>query len=103
MSMPSGRRRALGLLIIGALTSAACIGASSDDGNKDDEVRNVERVIIGKAKPYSPDRTLESKTELLTKSQKARREAAWKAIAKVLKDARLAETEVEVDDKKPKL
>src|SRR5688572_26707819 len=95
-------RRALGLLVIGALASAAC-GASSDEGSKDDDIRNVERVIIGKAKPYSPDRTLDSKIDLLTKSQKARRDVAWKAIAKVLKDARLAETEVEVDDRKPKL
>lgn len=95
-------RRALAVVLLGAVASAACFSAS-DEGKNDDEIRNVERVIIGKAKPYSPDRTLDSKIDLLTQSQKARREVAWKALAKILKDARLAENEVEVDDRKPKL
>jgi len=84
-------RRLLGLLAIGGVAAVAACSNGEEAASSEDDIRTVERVIVGAAKPYSPDRTLDSKIDSLDKSQKARREAAWKAIAKVLKDKRLAE------------
>ncbi|MBX3222062.1 MAG: hypothetical protein KF795_16210 [Labilithrix sp.] len=91
------------IMVLGLAAAAGCAAASSDDASAEDEVRPAERVIIGRAKPYSPDRTLDAKSELLASSQKARREVAWKALAKILADTRVAEGEAKVDDKRVKL
>jgi len=96
-------RLALTLLAAAGAVAVAAGCSSSDDastGGGEDEVRNAERVIIGAARPYSPDRTLDSKIEILDSSQKARREAAWKAVAKVLRDVRVADDEAVVDGKR---
>jgi hypothetical protein len=97
-------RSRLPLIMIAALAlGAGCAAISGDEDKSDNDVQSADRAIIGKAKPYNPDRTLESKTDLLAKSQKARREAAWKSLAKVLVDANIAEDDVRVDNKRVKL
>lgn len=91
------------LLALGVAAAVGCSAESSDGASQDDDVRSVERAIIGPARPYVADKTLEGKKDTLDASQKARREAAWKALAKVLKDGRIAEPDVKVDSKRAKL
>lgn len=93
------RRAAALLLLAGAAAVAAC-SSTDDAGTGEDDVRTVERVIIGAAKPYTPDRALDGKIDSLNASQRARREAAWKAISKVLRDKRLADDDAVVDGKR---
>ncbi|MBS2014129.1 MAG: hypothetical protein JST00_14660 [Deltaproteobacteria bacterium] len=94
-------RRGLSLLLIGGIAAvAACSAGEEAADSSADEVRTVERVILGAAKPYTPDRTLDGKIATLDASQKARREVAWKAIAKVLRDRRVADEDAVVDGKR---
>lgn len=94
---------AIALCAIAASAAAGCSSASDEGASSEDDVRSVERAIIGPARPYVADKTLQGKRDALDGSQKLRREAAWKSIAKVLKDGRLAEPDVKVDSKRAKL
>jgi hypothetical protein len=96
----------LGLLALGLAASSAaggCSSATEEGASQADEVRGVERAILGPARPYSPDKTLDRQKDALDASQKARRDVAWKALAKVLKDGRIAEPGVKIDSKRAKL
>jgi hypothetical protein len=96
----------IALLALGIAAASAAVGcgAGGDEGSTgEDEVRPVERAIIGAARPYVADKTLDGKKDKLDASQKARREVAWKSIAKVLKDGRIADSDVKVDSKRAKL
>ncbi|MGC4071367.1 MAG: hypothetical protein QM760_02370 [Nibricoccus sp.] len=42
---------------------AACSNGE-EAASSEEDIRTVERVIVGAAKPYSPDRTLDSKIRL---------------------------------------
>ncbi len=86
------------LLALGALAGAC---ADRSDGAAADEapLRNVERKIVGPAQEYAADPALRAQTETLRVSIKARREAAWKAVAKILTPVALAEKGVTIDGK----
>jgi hypothetical protein len=86
-------KRGLAALAIVAL-AAGCAALNDESASSEDDVRPTERAMIGRAKPYPADKTLEDKKDALDASQKARREAAWTAIAKVLKPVNPAEREV---------
>src|SRR5690242_13974338 len=96
-------------LTVGALVGclvAAAAGCSSERGggsSREDDVRPVERAIIGAPTPYDPDRTLDAKKDALDASQKARREVAWKAVAKILRDKNLADDGAVVGGKRAKI
>lgn len=93
----------LAVFFLGLAAAVGC-GVSADQGaGEEDDVRSVERAIIGKPKEYPADRTLDTKLDLLNSSQKARREAAWKALAKVLRDVNLADPDVKVGRSRGKL
>jgi hypothetical protein len=94
-------RRIAGL-VLGLAVAAGC-GASSDDATNDEDVRSVERAIIGRPKNYVPDRTMDTRLAELNRSQKARREVAWKSIAKVLREVNLADPDVKVGRSRGKL
>jgi hypothetical protein len=51
----------------------------------------AERRVLGDAAPYEADRMLEAHADELRRSQRARREAAWAAVARVLAPVSLAE------------
>lgn len=51
----------------------------------------AERRVLGDAAPYDADRMLASRADELARSQRARREAAWAAVARVLAPVTLAE------------
>ncbi len=85
------------------LVAGACTEAQSDDPSNEDAVRSVERAALGKALPYVPDTTLAARAPDLAKSQKARREVAWKALAKILKDVNTSERAVRVNGRRIKI
>lgn len=89
----------IALLALGAL-AGACRGASDDGAEDESAIRNVERKIIGPAQEFPADPALKAQTEKLRTSIKARREAAWKVVAKVLQPVKLAAAGVEIDGKR---
>ena len=88
----------LGLLGLGAF-AGACRGSDDDGTAIDSALRPVERKMVGAARPYPADPALRAQTETLKTSIKARRAAAWKAVAKVLEPVSLAEPGVKIDGK----
>lgn len=51
----------------------------------------VDRRVVGEALPYEPDGTLRRRDDELARSQRLRREVAWRTLEKVLADVTLAE------------
>jgi len=96
-------RTLLGItLSLAALAAAACSGggATGDDASTDEgELRPLERKAVGKAAEYPADTTLRARLETLESSQKARREAAWKAVARILQPVKVADPTLKVDGK----
>jgi hypothetical protein len=52
----------------------------------------AERRVLGDAAPYEADPMLSAQAEALSRSQRARREAAWAVVARVLAPVRLSES-----------
>jgi hypothetical protein len=78
-------RRSLPLACSAGLV-LALFGGCSDSATEDDsDLRAGERKIVGEAVAYPADTTLAARLPELEKSQKARRDVAWAAIAKILK------------------
>jgi hypothetical protein len=61
------------------------------EGTSRSALSAVDRNIIGEAAPYVADGTLRARDDELRTSQRARREIAWQAVAKVLTEVPLAE------------
>jgi len=92
--------RALALATaLGAASVAAGCSAEESTASRSDDVRPVERVVLRAPRPYAPDRDLDARKSELDGSQKARREAAWKAVGKILANAR-ADDDVRVDGRR---
>lgn len=87
--------------LIGAMAfAAACSSASTEEDETqagEDQLRPLERKAVGKAVDYPADTKMRANFELLEKSQKARREAAWKAVARTLKPVKVADPKIKVD------
>lgn len=98
-------RKHLGaLLLLGAAAAAAagCSASLGDDAEaQEGELRPLERRAIGAAVPYEPDLELRARLGELASSQKARRQAAWKAVAKILKPVKLADERIAVNGEAP--
>ncbi|NOU32319.1 MAG: hypothetical protein HOO96_30805 [Polyangiaceae bacterium] len=94
-SLPFACAAALGLAMFGGCSD----GATEDDS----DLRAGERKIVGEAVAYPADTTLAPRVSELAKSQKARREAAWKAVAKILKPISVREKTAKNDGKVVKL
>lgn len=91
-------------VLVAAAIASGCSAAAPETETQGDAVRNVERKIIGLAKEYPADLSMRRSLDALNGSMKARREAAWKAVAKVLQPVQIAETGVDaggVDSKIP--
>ena len=96
-------RKLLGILLCITVTAAAAAGCKGGASEEEDEaeaqegqLRPLERKAIGKAVDYPADTTMRAKLETLEGSQKARRVAAWQALARVLAPSK---TTVKVDGK----
>lgn len=93
----------LAMLGLSVAAAAGCnAGATEDDDEseaQEGELRPLERKAIGKAVEYPADRTMRARLPELESSQKARREAAWKAVARALKPIKVAARSVKVDGK----
>ncbi|WP_394840281.1 hypothetical protein LVJ94_25685 [Pendulispora rubella] len=91
------RRFAVTPGLVSALLAAALVACSSGGetregtGRDSQEIRPMERKIVGLGAPYEADRGLAGRTSELAASQKARREAAWQAVARVLRPVAIAE------------
>jgi hypothetical protein len=86
--------RSLSLVLLASL--AACVAAANSGcsttepgGSSGEDIRAGERSIIGDAVPYAADLTLRAREDELRKSMKKRREVAWKAFARVLKQVEI--------------
>ncbi len=80
-------------LLASVALAAACSSAQTDDDEVqagEDHLRPLERKAVGKGVDYPADTKLRAQLEDLTRSQKARREAAWKAVGRVLKPVKIA-------------
>jgi len=78
-------------VVLAALV-AACTTSESDDSTGDDAIRQGERNIVGAAVPYPADRGMAARDKELSTSIAARRQMAWKALAKILKPVAIADT-----------
>jgi len=84
------------LLLLLGLSSAVVLGACRAETTDDEaeaqegELRPLERKAIGKARDYKADTSLRTRLSELESSQKARREVAWKAVARALAPVKLA-------------
>jgi hypothetical protein len=85
------------LFLVAALSGVAACGETGE--TEEDDIRAGERKLVGEAAPYAADRSLAGKLPELEKSQKLRREAAWKAVAKILKPISVKERTVKVEGK----
>ena len=77
-----------------AASAAACGPAQpacTDVGAHEEEVSAPDRRLLGAAAAYPADPTLEARFEELASSQRARRAAAWEAVARVLAPVPLSE------------
>jgi hypothetical protein len=87
------------LLFYGALASSIALAAGcamlADQGESDEAaLRPVERVIVGRGLEYEADPNLAGRASELASSQRARRDAAWRALAKILAPTTIAEAAV---------
>jgi hypothetical protein len=84
------------VIALGAAVALAtgCATQTGDEEAEEQEgqLRPLERKAIGKAVDYPADKTLKTQLDTLTKSQKARRAAAWKAVARTLKPVTVSES-----------
>lgn len=81
------------LLATSVATAAGCTSSSETDDSseaQEGELRPLERKAIGKAVDYPADRSMRAKLETLESSQKARRAAAWEAVARALTPIKIA-------------
>ncbi|WP_394840652.1 hypothetical protein LZC95_26490 [Pendulispora brunnea] len=90
------RRFAVGPSLVLALLALAACGSSGGEtrewaGRESQEIRPLERKIVGLGAPYEADPGLIARTSELAASQKARREAAWQAVARALRPVTIAE------------
>jgi len=95
-SPPTGDRGRVGVGVLLAIFSATCSNASNESAGEPvaygtAEIRPIERTIVGAAAPYEADSSLRARTSALAASQKARRKAAWGALARVLRPVAIAE------------
>lgn len=100
------RTHVIGIVALALSAASAAAGCSADSGDgtsQEDDVRSAERAIIGPARPYVPSRTLDRQKDALDASQKLRREVAWKSLAKILKDNRVAESDAKLGTKRARL
>src|SRR5205085_160455 len=90
--MDARRLTRIALLASVALAAACSSAAPEEDEVQagEDHLRPLERKAVGKAVDYPADTKLRAQLETLEKSQKARREAAWKAVGRVLKPVKIA-------------
>lgn len=87
-------RLSLVLACLLAASAAACGPAQpacTDVGAHEEEVSAPDRRLLGAAAAYPADPTLEARFEELASSQRARRAAAWEAVARVLAPVPLSE------------
>jgi hypothetical protein len=79
---------------------ATALGCASDATFKPDvcslgqsqaAIRAVDRKLIGEAADYQPDLAMHTQEDRLHKSQRARREAAWQVVGRVLAEVPLAD------------
>jgi len=81
----------LALSLIVATATAGCRAAETEETEEDEgQLRPIERKAMGLASEYPADRSLRGRLTELEGSQKARREAAWKAVGRVLAPVPLA-------------
>jgi hypothetical protein len=85
-----------------ATVAAVGCGVQGEEASVEEgELRPLERKAVGEAVPYPADTTLRDQLETLTSSQKARRAAAWKAVARALRPVKLADDAVKVGGESP--
>ncbi len=90
------------LLLLGTVIAAgavACGTASEEAASSDDALRPVERKLVGAPVPYDADRSLAAQKDLLARSMKARREVAWKAVARAIRPVEIADPALRVRKK----
>jgi hypothetical protein len=91
-------RRARAGAVIGALALAGCgrvapVPPSCEElGVAIEAAGPAERRVLGDAAPYEADRMLAARSDELARSQRARRAAAWAAVARVLRPVPIAES-----------
>jgi hypothetical protein len=78
-------------LLLGATALASAGGCSSGTPGTDtgSDIRQGERSIVGDAVPYKADLTLRGREEELRGSMRKRREVAWQAVSRALKDTQI--------------
>jgi hypothetical protein len=91
------------LLLAPIAFAVGCALVAEESGTTEGDIRPAERAIVGAGVPYAGDADLDGQAELLATSQKARREVAWRTLAKVLAETNIAEAAVHVGDERPKL
>ncbi len=83
---------ALGLALAGCAPPAIAEAPSCDEvGVVIEPASPPDRRVLGAAAPYPADTSLAGRQEELARSQRARREVAWAAVARVLAPSTLAE------------
>lgn len=92
------------LLAVAAGGGCALVQDANERGagqSQDSALRPTERTIVGAGVAYPADTELRAQLDTLNGSVKARRAAAWRAVAKALTPVTLAEAGVTVDGVKP--
>ena len=99
-----GALRVAALSVAALAVGAASAGCNADASEKPDvcrvgqsqaAIRAVDRKVIGEAAAYLPDLQLASQETMLHTSQRARREAAWQVVGRVLAAVPVAEEGIE--------
>lgn len=83
------------------VAAVGCATETEDSSVDEGEIRPVERKAVGEPVPYDADLTLREQLDTLASSQKARRAAAWQAVARSLRPVKLADPKVKVDGAEP--
>jgi hypothetical protein len=99
--MAGGRAARAVAVLAGAAIAAGCAGEPRGDGPDDTSACEIgrssaalglpDRAIVGLADAYPADGSLRGREEELRRSQRARRQASWRVIEKVLAPVALAE------------
>ncbi|MBX3186118.1 MAG: hypothetical protein KF819_03845 [Labilithrix sp.] len=86
-------RKLLGIALALSVAAAAGCSATAEDDTEEQEgqLRPLERKAIGKARDYPADKSMRGRLSELQSSQKARREVAWKALARSLAPVKIAD------------